>query len=91
MAFNKLLQPSADYANEQNTPAHCRLCKRTKYPSPLPIMQMNGIFQSSVGADLSRPPPLYRPVLHLSISGLFHQYTLSARAENSMKDSNFAS
>ncbi len=40
---------------------HCR-------PS---IMQMNKIIRSSVGADLSRPQPIYRPSVDVPISRLF--------------------
>jgi len=34
-------------------------------------MLMNNILRPTVGADLSRPAPIYRPSLDVPISGLF--------------------
>ncbi len=34
-------------------------------------MQINELNRAVVGADLSRPAPIYRPSVHLSLSGLF--------------------
>ncbi len=41
-------------------------------------MTFNKLFRTSVGADLSRPPPIYRPSVLLSLSGLFCYIVLSA-------------
>ncbi len=35
------------------------------------IMQINKIFRSPVGADLSRPPPIYRPSVHFPVPDYF--------------------
>src|SRR5437667_1409726 len=43
-------------------------------------MVMNKISGTSVGADLSCPPPIYRPSVDVSISGLFCETSLSALA-----------
>ena len=40
-----------------------------------PIMNVNAKIQPSVGADLSRPSPIYRPQLHVRHVP-FHEYTL---------------
>jgi hypothetical protein len=34
-------------------------------------MEMNKLIRTPVGADLSRPPPIYRPSLDVPLSGLF--------------------
>ncbi len=41
-------------------------------------MRINKILRTSVGADLSRPPPIYRPSLDVPISRLIHKCVLSA-------------
>jgi hypothetical protein len=41
-------------------------------------MTINKIIYQSVGADLSRPSPIYRPSVHVSLSGLFCETSLSA-------------
>jgi len=33
-------------------------------------MQINKLIQTSVGADLSRPAPIYRPSVDFPVSGL---------------------
>src|SRR6266566_1654170 len=40
-------------------------------------MVINKIIGTSVGADLSRPAPIYRPSMHVSISGLFCETSYS--------------
>ena len=37
-------------------------------PSEGPIMAFNEIIRSSVGADLSRPAPIYRPLVDFPLS-----------------------
>ena len=36
-----------------------------------PIMRFNKLIQTPVGADLSRPAPIYRPWLPVPLSALF--------------------
>jgi len=41
-------------------------------------MHNNKLFRPSVGADLSRTPPIYRPPVGIPLSGLFFETALSA-------------
>ena len=43
-------------------------------------MTFNKLFVIPVGADLSRPTPIYRPSVQVSLSGLFCETSLSALA-----------
>jgi hypothetical protein len=62
MQITKLIRPSvrADYGMYQPHPA-----------LRAPLTACTNLIRLSVGADLSRPSPIYRPSLHLSIYGLF--------------------
>ncbi len=46
-----------------------RPCATLRVTGLGPIMAFNKITWTSVGADLSRPPPIYRPSLDTSIPG----------------------
>ncbi len=39
-------------------------------------MTFKKLFETPVGADLSRPAPIYRPSVHVSLSGLFCETSL---------------